>query len=312
MANSKKLIEHHPAFRDFQMHDLVGFRGDVLSYWPNVTRDSFSTDAQGFRHSRFKGRDISVIDCTRSARYGLALGPSSMFGVGLSGNAAVMPSLLAERFGFPFANAAMPGGNSRNLQSLLIGLMSGSKVPPAVVVLSNGGDLANFCSAGAVDPIFGSPNQVLVKAIGEKGLKSDLKASFQKLLAFTTLWTSATATLCRARKIPLVMVHQSSFFDKSKPTKTEIDCALGGTADRRQQKVFTNFRNFGAPFYANRAQLAKRLQIPLAGYGLIDQLTFIDEFHLDQKGMAVLSKAVGDAIEPLVTSAKPKAKKAKA
>ena len=35
--------------------------------------DSFSTDAGGFRHSTFKGKQMSVSDCLANGRYGIVL-----------------------------------------------------------------------------------------------------------------------------------------------------------------------------------------------------------------------------------------------
>jgi lysophospholipase L1-like esterase len=311
MADTKKILEHHPAMADFRLSDLIGFRGDVLTYWANFQRDSFSTNAQGFRHSTFGGKTMSVVDCTQSERYGIVLGASNIFGVGLAGNENALASLLAERFGFPFANAAMPGGNSRNLQALLIGLMAGARQPPAVVVLSNGGDLANFCEATFVDPIFGSPNHVQLKAISDLGQSADPDRNFQRLMVFTSLWTSATATLCRARKTPLVMVHQSTFFEKTQPSSLEKECALGRPRRPAQKTLLERFRKYNAPFFAKRKELAERFKIPLAGVDT-ELLTFVDEFHLDRDGTRTLAKAVGDAIEPLLSGGKPKAKKVKA
>lgn len=310
MADINKVAEHYPAVRDSRMTDLIGFRGDVLAYWANLDRPSFSTDTQGFRHSTFGGKTMSVADCTQSPRFGIVLGASNLFAPGVAGNENIMASRLAERFGFPFANAAMPGGNSRNLNSLLIGLMAGAKQAPAVVILSNGGDLANFCEAGFVDPVFGSPNHVQLKAIAETGLKADADSHFETLLVFTSLWASATAMLCRARKVPLVLVHQSTFFEKTKPSAVELECRLGEPARPAQKRLFANFRKYNAPFFAKRQQLAERLQIPIAGLGLTDRLEFIDEFHLTADGIKVLSKAVGDAIEPLLAGGQRKGKKA--
>jgi hypothetical protein len=68
------------------------------------TKTGFSTDAGGFRHSVFRGETFSVADITRRDRYGLVLGPSSVYGFGLAGNENTMPSRLAEHLGFPFAN----------------------------------------------------------------------------------------------------------------------------------------------------------------------------------------------------------------
>lgn len=312
MADINKIAEHYPAVRDFRLSDLIGFRGDVLSYWANFDKPSFSTDAQGFRHSTLGGKTYSVVECTQSPRYGIVLGASNLFAAGVAGNENSLASRLAERFGFPFANAAMPGGNSRNLNSLLVGLMAGASQTPAVVVLSNGGDLANFCEAGFVDPIFGSPNHVQMKAIREMGLKADIDSHFEALLVFTSLWTSATAMLCRARKIPLVMVHQSTFFEKSEPSAVERECKLGEPGRAGQKRLFANFRKYNARFFAKRRELAERFNIPIAGVGLTDRLAFIDEFHLDAEGIKVLSDAVADSIAPLLGDAKPAAKKPKA
>lgn len=312
MSDINKVAEHFPAVRDFRMTELIGFRGDVLSYWANLNKPSFSTDAQGFRHSMLGGKAWSVAECTQSPRYGIVLGASNLFGAGVGGNENVMASRLAERFGFPFANAAMPGGNSRNLNSLLVGLMAGAQQPPAVVVLSTGGDLANFCEAGFVDPVFGSPNHVQLKAIAEMGIKADADSHFEKLLVFTSLWTSATATLCRARKVPLVSVHQSTFFEKKKPSAVELECKLGEPGRAGQKRLFANFRKYNPGFFAKRQELADRFGIPLAGVGLTERLSFLDEFHLDAEGIKLLSQAVGDSIEPLLEGSKPGGKKAKA
>lgn len=308
MADSTKISEHYPAVRDFRPKELILFRGDVLSYRANLETPSYSTDAQGFRHSMLGGKSYSVADCLQSRRYGLILGASNVFAVGLGGNENTMASLLAERFGFPFANASMPGANTRTLNSLFVGLMAGASKAPDVVILSNGGDLANFCDAGFVDPIFGSPNYVQSKIIRKLGLAAEVDDQLDALLVFTSLWVSTMAALCKARKIPLVLLHQSTFFEKSAPTEVERDCKLGETNRRGQMRLFGNFRKFNGPFFAKRQELAKRFDLPIAGVGLSDQLSFIDEFHVDAAGMKVLSDAVADTIAPLVEGGESKAK----
>ncbi|MEO7654323.1 MAG: hypothetical protein ABIS23_01405 [Sphingomicrobium sp.] len=312
MANYSKIIEHYPEMADFRVSELMGWRGDVLSYRAGLTRGAFTTDEQGFRHSTFNGKPMSVVDCLRSDRYGILLGPSTFFGSGIAGNEHIMASLLAERFGFPFANAAMPGGNSRNLHALLVGLVAGAKQPPAVVVLSTGGDLANFCEAATADPIFGSPNRMQIKAGRTFGQVPTGDGPLQSMLVFTTLWTTATVTLCRAYKSSIVLVHQSTFFEKTKPSRIEQDCALGQPGKGSHDALFTNFRQFNAPFFAKREEIAKRLGIPLAGVGISDRLTFMDEFHCTREATRILSEDVGDKIEPLLTgsslAAKPPAK----
>lgn len=300
MADQSKVLEHYPEMADFRLSELVALRGDVLAYRANLSRGAFSTDAQGFRHSTFGGQTLSVADCLQNGRYGLVLGPSTLFGVGIAGNENCMASLLAERFGLPFANAAMPGGNSRTLNALLTGLVAAAKQPPAVVVLSNGGDLANFCEALTADAIFGSPNRMQVKQNLGAALGTNADANLPHFLTFTSLWTSATARLCRAYKTELVLVHQSVFFEKSEPSPIERDCALGQPARGGHEGLFDRFRKFGPPFYARRQELAKALGIPLAGVGLGDKLTFVDEFHLDRDGTRLLTDDVANKIEPLL------------
>jgi hypothetical protein len=256
----------------------------------------------GFRHSTFSGKEYSVADCVHSPRYGIVLGASNLFGFGVVGNENCMASLLAERFGFPFANAAMPGGNTRTLHSLLLGLVAGASQPPTVVVHSSGIDLAGFCESSIADPIFGSPNRMQLKALKDKGgvPEADPDQNFSRALAFTNLWTSALASACRAYKSPLVEIHQSTFFEKKNPTALEIECGLGEPFDAASERQFANHRKFDERFYAERKAIADRLKLPLAGWGLGDEITFIDEFHCDADGIRLMSKTVGDAIEPLL------------
>ena len=303
MADQSKVLEHYPEMADFRLSELIALRGDVLAYRANLSRGAFTTDAQGFRHSTFQGKQLSVADCLQSDRYGLVLGPSTFFGVGIAGNENCIASLLGERFGFPFANAAMPGGNSRTLNALLTGLIAAARHPPAVVVLSNGGDLANFCEALTADPIFGSPNRMQVKQNLGKAPGTNAEANLPQFLTFTSLWTSATARLCRAYKTDLVLVHQSIFFEKSKPSPVELECALGQPARGGHEGLFERFKKFGPPFYARRQELTKALGIPLAGLGLGQKLTFVDEFHLDRDGTRLLTDDIAKKIEPLLAAA---------
>lgn len=304
MANYQKIMQLQPEMADFfRNRSLIGVRGDVLSYWANTSTDSFSTDAAGFRHSMFQGKSYSVADCLQSSRYGIVLGASNLFGFGVAGNENCMASLLAERFGFPFANAAMPGGNSRNLNSLLVGLIVGAPRPPVVVVHSSGGDLANFCESSLADSIFGSPNHIQLKSLKEGGVEADPDQNFPRLLAFTSLWTSAIATVCRAYEAGLVFIHQSTFFEKAKPSALELECALGAPSHPKQVRQFANHRQFNEPFYLRRKAIADQLQIPLAGWALKKPLGFLDEFHCDRDGIRLMSEAVGKQVEPLLKRA---------
>lgn len=300
MANYETIIRLRPEMADFlQNRHKIGLRGDILTYWPNTRCDSYSTDADGFRHSTFNGKDLSVAQCIGSDRYGIVLGASNLFGFGVAGNEHCMPSLLAERFGFPFANAAMPGANSRNLHGLLVGLLAAAGKAPAIVILSNGGDLANFCESSMADPIFGSPNRVQLKALERNAANNDANVNFPRMLQFAGLWAAQIARVCRSHDVPLVLVHQSTYFEKSKPNPFEEECELG-VPHPSQRDHFANHRKFDLPFYEKRKSFAENRAIPLAGWGLTDEISFIDEFHCDREGIERMTRAVGDVAEPLL------------
>ncbi|HMJ05844.1 MAG TPA: hypothetical protein VK474_06265 [Chthoniobacterales bacterium] len=211
-----------------------------------------------------------------------------------------MASLLAERFGFPFANGAMPGANSRNLYALLLSFFARAPRRPAVVVHSSGGDLANFCESSLADPVFGSPNRgQLKKAAEDSGVRADPERNYPRLLAFTSLWTSTIAALCSGQKVGLVLGHQTTFFEKADPSAIELESGLGQAFNPRQELQFGNHRKFDEGFYLRRKKIADKMQVPLAGWGMTDQLGFVDEFHCDRDGIRVLAGSVGDMIERL-------------
>src|SRR4029079_8913330 len=158
VANYPNIMRMRPEVRQFIRNRRWVHRGDVIFYGPNIRCDAFSTDAGGIPHSSFKGETFRGNDCLQRDRYGLVLGPSSVYGFGLGGNENTMPSLLAERFGFPFANVGLPAGNSRNLFSLLMGFVTRATRLPSVVLHLSGGDFTSFCYTGIADPVFGSPN----------------------------------------------------------------------------------------------------------------------------------------------------------
>jgi hypothetical protein len=303
MANYEKIMQLRPEMVDFfRNRRNIGVRGDVLTYGLNIETESFTTDGAGFRHSTFGGKSLSLAQCVRSSRYGIVLGASNVFGFGVAGNENCLSSLLAERFGFPFANAAMPGANSRTLHSLLIGLIAGAPERPAVVVHSTGGDLGNFCESGFADSIFGSPNRSQLKWLKERNARGDPDRNFPGMLAFSALWASALATVCRVYRIPFVLIHQSTFFEKASPSAIELECGLGEAFHPAQEYQFSNHRKFDQPYYARRKAFADARDIPLAGWGLTDQISFIDEFHCDRDGTRLIGRAVGDAIEQLFDS----------
>jgi hypothetical protein len=301
VANYQTIMRLRPEIREFIRNRRWVHRGDVMVYGPNIRCDSFSTDAAGFRHSVFGGEALSVHDCLQRERYGLVLGPSNVYGFGLAGNENTMPSLLAERFGFPFANVGLPEGNSRNLFSLLAAFIARAPRPPVVVVHISGGDFTNFCYTSIADPVFGSPNLMQMQQVmKERGGRPPPATQIPPLLAFTSLWIRAIAQVCRMNRIPLVLGNDTTFFEKRKPSAIERESELGKPSSAAQQLQFATHKKFVDDYSERRKSVAKALGVPLAGPGRTNDIGFIDEYHYDREGTRALCDDFAKAIEPLL------------
>jgi len=301
MANYQNIIRLRPEVREFIRKRRWVHRGDVVFYGPNVDCPGFSTDSGGFRHSSFNGEALSVSDCTKRDRYGLVLGPSSVYGFGLAGNENTMPSLLAERFGFPFANVGLPEGNSRNLFSILLSITARAAKPPAAVVHISGGDFTSFCYSTFADPIFGPPNIRQVQMVlKERGGWVPAEKQIPMLLNFSALWIRAIAELCRANKVPLVLADDTTFFEKAELSKIERESELGKPFNGPQERQFETHKRFVIDYHSRRKTVAEQVGVPLAGPGKTNDLGFIDEFHYDAEGTQSLCDDFGNALEPLL------------
>ena len=301
MANYQNIMRLRPEVRQFVRNRRWVHRGDVIAYAPNISCDAFSTDPAGFRHSVFKAETLSVRDCLERERYGLVLGPSSVYGFGLAGNRNTMPSVLADRFGFPFANIGLPEGNSRNLYSVLLSTIARAPRRPAVVVHISGGDYTNFCYTSIADPVFGSPNLRQIKmVIEERGGKAAPRPQMPALLVFTTLWIRAIADLCRRHGIPLVLGNDTTFFEKVSPNAIDVEAELGTPFNKAQARQFATHKQFVPDYHDRRKALAEKIGVPLAGPGKTNNIGFVDEFHYDRDGTRALCDDFAAAIEPLL------------
>ena len=301
MANYQNIMRLRPEVRQFIRNRRWVHRGDVITYGSNISCEAFSTDARGFRHSSFKSDTLSVRDCVQRDRYGLVLGPSNVYGFGLAGNENTMPSVLSERFGFPFANVGLPEGNSRNLYSLLLSIVARAPKPPSAVIHISGGDFTNFCYTSIADPVFGSPNLRQIKmAVEERGGRPAATPQMPALLAFSMLWIRAIADLCRGHKIPLVLGNDTTFFEKRSPNEIEIESELGKPFNKGQARQFDTHRKFVSNYSDMRQALADKIGVPLAGPGPVNDIGFVDEFHYDRDGTRALCEDFGKALEPLL------------
>jgi hypothetical protein len=290
MANYEKIMRLRPEVREFVRNRRWVHRGDVLFYGPNIKGEHFSTDQGGFRHSVFKGKTLGVPAILQYPRYGLVLGPSSVYGFGLAGNENTIPSVLGERLGFPFANIGLPEGNSRSLFSLLMATIARGQRPPSAVLHISGGDFTSFCYTSIADPVFGPPNlkqmAMVMKERGGKRPSSDKQ--IQPLLTFTSTWIRAIAQLCKSARVPLVLADDTTFFEKLEPNKLELDSELGKPFGKSQELQFETHKKFVLDYHSRRKQVAEKLGVPLAGPGKTNAIGFIDEFHYDRDGTIAL------------------------
>lgn len=300
MANYETILRHRPYFKEFVLQQRLIHRGDVIIFPPNHRSASFSTDGRGFRHTQFEGEDLSVAAICQRERYGLVLGGSRTFALGVAGNENTMSSLLSARFGFPFANVALPQGNSRNLSSLLFAYMCRSPNQPAAVVHCNSGDLTGYNYSGMADPVFGSPNPKQVPLVAKERKAPPPEQFLPAMLAFSTLWTQSIALLCAGRKVPFVLTNDSSFFEKRKPSARDIECDLGVPHHPGDKRWFEGHKASAQQFFERRQALAERLEFPLAGPGSSNDLGFIDEFHFDEDGTRAITDDVAVALGPLL------------
>jgi hypothetical protein len=301
VANYQAIMRLRPEVREFVRNRRWVHRGDVVTYGPNIRCDSFSTDGAGYRHSVFRGKTMSAHDCVQSERYGLVLGPSSVYGFGLVGNENTMPSQLAERFGFPFANIGLPEGNSRNLFAILNAFVARAPRPPAIVLHISGGDFTGFCYTSIADPVFGSPNVLqMQQALKERGGAPPAETQIKPLLAFTSLWIRSIGQLCRMRKIPLVLGNDTTFFEKPEPSAIERECELGKPFNPPQTRQFAIHNEYVDQYGDRRQAVADSLGVPLAGPGRPNSLGYVDEFHYDRDGTRMLCEDFADAIQTLL------------
>ncbi len=302
MANYQVIMRLRPEVRPFVRNRRWVHRGDVISYGPNISCEAFSTDAAGFRHSMFKGETLSLTQCAQRERYGLVLGPSSVYGFGLAGNDKTMPSLLAERFGFPFANIGMPEGNSRTMFAMLMAIIARAKRPPSAVVHISGGDYTSFCYTGISDPVFGPPNikQIAMVTKERGGKLPPPEQQIKPLLAFTSMWITAIAQLCRSAKVPLLLGDDTTFFEKAAPSEFERESELGKPFGANQARQFDCHKKFVLDYHGRRQQVAAKLGVPLAGPGKTNAIGFVDEFHYDGDGTRALCDDFAAGLAPLL------------
>ncbi len=169
------------------------------------------------------------------------------------------------------------------------------------MVLGNAGDLTGYNYSGMADPIFGSPNPRQMPLVAKERKAPPAPEQFlPALLAFSTLWTQSIALMCHGRKIPFVLINDSSFFEKREPSERDIECELGVPYQLGDKRWFEGHKASAEQFFDRREALAAKLEFPLAGPGRSNDFGFIDEFHFDEDGTRAITDDVTAALKGLL------------
>ena len=298
MADYRKISARLPEVREYIRLRKWVRRGDAVAYGANIEGEHLSTDTLGLRHAVFAGERLSLADVVKHQRYGLVLGSSNVYGFGLPGNDATLPSLIGERLGFPFGNISFPEVNTRTLYCQLLGIVARAKVRPSAVLLMTGGDFTAFCYTGVADPVFGTPDLLsMAETMKERGGKIDVRREFPRLVAYTQLWTGAIIDLCRRTGIPFAIGEDVTFFEKAGPNARDVEFGLGIGRSPQQERQFKIHRAFVKAYGDARMAQANHAGVPIGGPGHGNAITYIDEFHYDAPGARALAVDFAGALE---------------
>ena len=311
MANYRAIVRNFPGAPDYLRYATKWVRrGDVFAYRPLISTSSFSTDTFGVRHTHFEGRDIGLADIPNFARVGLVLGSSHVFGFGLKSNSETLPSCLSERLGYPLLGIAFPEADTRTLHTAFVRLAQqfGGKIQR--VFLITGGDFTRFCYTGLADPLFGPP----LLPLEPEGSTSDALPSespetggeqrqFTNLLQFSLFWTQRFILLARQSQIPLTLVDDITFFEKSAPDHLEQICQLGMSEIPSQRKRFEIHERHKDAFQAERRKFVSNRGLPFAQFPEPDSILYIDEYHYRAETQRLLAQTLVEQIS--ATSSEP-------
>jgi hypothetical protein len=295
MADFRELARRHPAIRSYIRHRRWIDRAGVLAYAPDTEGGAFSTDAFGFRRGDAGSGPYDLATAFSGRPYALVLGSSHVFGFGLDGDAATIPSQLARRSGVACLNLSFPEAQLQALHAVALRICTQAPRPPAFIALLPGGTLTRFAYVRACDPLFGVPDfqrgAVPNVAPGSTGEQ----AAFVALLIYATFWIAQIAKLADAQGCPFVLHPECTAFEKPDLSTDEVACSLTAPQSSPDRLRFDTHRlRYGA---YNDALLG--VVVPAgARLARVDPaaLSYLDEFHYTSAGTAIIAAALADAL----------------
>ena len=294
MANYRAIVRQFPCAVDYLRHATKWVRrGDVLAYPPLVRTSSFSTDAFGFRHTCFEGREIGIGDIHTYPRVGLVLGSSHVFGFGLSENSETLPSQLSELIGYPFFGIAFPEADTRTLHAALARMAQQFADRIQHVILIAGGDFTRFCYSGIADPLFGPP---LLPQESSVDMPADEQRQVANILQFSLFWIARCIELAARSGVQFTLADDVTFFEKSTPDELEQICQLGVAQGPGQQKRFETHHRNKSTFQADRRQLVSKQGWWFAQFPDADKLLYVDEYHYRAESQRLIAQVLAQQL----------------
>src|SRR5262245_8479501 len=294
MANYRAIIRQFPCVVDYLRHATKWVRrGDVLAYPALVRTSSFSTDAFGFRHTYFEGREIGIGDIHAYPRIGLVLGSSHVFGFGLSHNSETLPSRLSELLGYPFVGIVFPEADTRTLHAVLARITRQFAERIQHVILIAGGDFTRFCFSGIADPLFGSP---MLPQESSVDMVADEPRQVANILQFSLFWTASCIETAAQSGVRLTLADDLTFFEKSAPDALEQTCQLGIAHAPSQRKRFENHVRHRSNLHAQRRQCVSTRGWVFAQFPDPDKLLYVDEYHYRVESQRLIAQVLAEQL----------------
>lgn len=160
-----------PQMRDYDRLEELEWLPYLMTFHPpHLSTPSFTTDADGFRHTWWQGRPLTLSGYNASGLPRVALiGSSAAFGVGASSDAGTLASLWNEAGGRICFNFAGRGFNST--QELLAFLLYLPRDVDALVLVSGVNNLVLSTLSSETSPVY---NSFYAQGAFERGLRSGL------------------------------------------------------------------------------------------------------------------------------------------
>lgn len=299
MANFNIVAQQHPQFELYLRPQLHKKMGDRVVYRPLIQTKFFQTDARGVRRTYFGDDYVSFSRASTAGPFDLLLGSSQVFGSGLADDKETLASQLALNSGRLAFGAAMPEAATAELLRVLQEF--GHPTETKNVFLFPIGSFTRFTITGLANPIDGPPalSRPNLDELRKKGLEANTEDMFDYLVRYQLKSIRKIAETCELSRIPFFLVSERTFFDKTTATDYEKAAELGTPGDEHQARRFELMRTYSARHREAVFDALKAEGVKVIDYPPADELSFIDEFHLDapstaRVGALLAQHAVGE------------------